>query len=422
MKKKMSWIIGAMALVTAMPAMAATNWGTRAGSSVDLTGAPATRERANVNYEKYETRTTTRTYNAADGRNIYYSQPVKRSDLYRQYDAQNSSMNVRTTRAETVRSTERRKYFLAHPFFQPLKGKFGSVTDLSYAWNSYDIEFNPIEFIYDGNGFTMPAFGGAKWDMTQLSVKEDFSFGITDRIALIGMLRYDSSDYKFDWSDPTSPTDKMDDSGINLYGIGGQWRFLDNAQGIGTLSAYYQKQKDVSNNFLLELKAGYKVQSSTIYGLARGWYVDFEGTSYGNGIEGVTADGRPGGVFLAYETDADKTFYIEGGVGVFSVLDEDWTLNAEAVFGNYDWHNQMSIKGAIGWQPNDWFALNIYAKTALYDSADGKDVSAWFYGLTVDADNDMVPETYVDSWVHAAQAKIDNYSETTIGVQAIFMF
>ncbi len=408
MKKHMSWFIGAFAMVAALPAVAANNIGTRAASSVDLTNGPATRERANVNYEKYETRTTTRTYNAADGKNIYYSQPVKRSELYRQYNSQNSSANVRTSRAEVIRSTERRKYFLAHPFFQPLQGKFGSVTDLSYTWNSYDIEFSPDVEISDPN---------AKWDMTQLAIKEDFSFGISDRVAIIGMLRYDSSDYKFDWSDPTTPDDKMDDSGLNLYGIGAQWRFLDNTKWIGTASAYYQHQKDISNNFLLDLKAGYKVGTSTIYGLARGWYIDFDGNSYGNGIEGKTADGYDAAIFLAYDTDVDSTFYIEGGLGVFSVLDEDWTLNAEAIFGNYDWHNQMSIKGAIGWQPNDWFALNLYAKTALYDSADGKELSYWGYGF-INAETGE----YVDSWVRQGTAKIDNYSETTIGVQAIFMF
>lgn len=410
MKKQMSLFVWAVALFGMSPVWAAGNYGTRAGSSADLTGAPGVRTRTNVNYEKYETRTSQKTYDAKDGKNIYYTQPTKRSDLYKQYDSgrgATSARTVRTSRAETVRSELKRKYFLAHPFFQPLKGKFGSVSDFSYTMNSYDLYLTPVAGmdINDRNG---------KWDMKQFSIKEDFSYGITDRIAVLGMLKYDFSDYKLDWS--ASPDDKMDDNDLNLFGLGAQWRFVDNDKWIATLSGYFQHQKDIANNFVLDLKGGYKIASSTIYGLVRGWYVDFDGTSYGNGIEGITAEGNKAAVFLAYKTDAKDAFYIEGGIGVFSVLDEDWTLNLEAVFGDYDWHNQATIKGAIGWQPNDWFALNLYAKTAFYDSADDKELGYWAYGA-LNADG-----AQVNDWVRHGTAKIDNYSETTIGLQAIFTF
>lgn len=402
MKKHVSLFMLGVALFGISPVWAATNSGTRAGSSADLTGQPAVRERTQVNYEKYETRTSTKTYDQKDAKNIYYTQPANRSDLYKQYSSSsNSSANVRTTRAETYRSELRRKYYLAHPFFQPLQGDFGSVTDLSYTMSSYDILLTPSEggYVSDPNG---------KWDMGQFSIKEDFSYGITDRIAVLAMLRYDMSDYKFDWS--TAPDDTMDDSGLNLLGLGAQWRFVDNEKWIATLSGYYQYQKDISNNFLLDLKGGYKIGTSTIYGLARAWYVNFDGNSYGNGIEGETAEGTEATIFLAYDTNVGNVFYLEGGLGVFSVLDEDWTLNFEAIFGDYDWHNQASLKAAIGWQPNDWFALNLYAKTAVYDSADGKDLTFW----GTDADTGL--------FVQMGNANIDNYSETSIGLQAIFSF
>ncbi len=404
MRKQLSLFVLAAVMFGVGTAGAATNFGTRAGSSVDLTGAPATRTRTNVDYEKYQTRTLSRTYDASDAKNMYYTQPAKRSDLYKQYT--NSQTNVRTTRSETLRSELKRKYFLAHPFFQPVGGKFGSVTDLSYSWNSYDIALTPAA-----------NFGGesaAKWDMTQLSIKEDFSYGITDTIAVLGMLKYDSSDYKFDWA--SSPDDKMDDNGLNMFGLGAQWRFVDNAEWIATASAYYQHQKDVADNFILDLKAGYKISSSTIYGLVRGWYVDLDGDTYGNGITGKTDQGFDSTIFLAYNMDASDIFYVEGGLGVFSVLEEDWTLNAEAVFGNYDWHNQLSAKVAFGWQPNDWFALNLYGKIALYDSADGKNVPVLASGYLDSEDN----VSYV--WNQLGTAKIDNYSEATVGLQAIFMF
>ena len=258
----------------------------------------------------------------------------------------------------------------------------------------------------------------AKWDMKGFSIKEDFSYGITDRFAVLVMGQYDSNKYKFDWS--SSPDDKMDDNGFNLWGLGAQWRFVDNSQWIGTLSGYFQHQKDIANNYVLDLKGGYKIARSTIYGLLRGWYVDFDGNSYGNGIEGTTEEGNKAAVFIAYDTDVDNAFYIEGGAGVFSVLDEDWTLNVEAVFGHYDWHNQFSIKGAIGWQPNDWFALNLYAKASLYDSADDKSLGYWGFGYLMQGNGG--DDVYVNDWLQHGSAKISDYQEMKVGLQAIFQF
>ena len=408
MIKHLSLFAAVAVLFGATPVMAATNSGTRAASSADLTGAPAVRERTQVNYEKYTTRTSTKTYDQSDAANIYYTTPAKRSELYKQYDAGNGTATVRTTRAETYRTELRRKYYLAHPFFQPTKGKFGSVTDLSYNSHSYDWALTPA----DGVALSDP---NGKWDMSQFSIKEDFSYGITDRLAVLAMARFDMSDYKFDWALPQTPDDTMDDNGINLLGLGLQWRFVDTTDWIATASAYYQYQQDVSNNIVLDLKAGYKISSSTIYGLVRGWYLNFDGNSYGNGVTGKTAEGEDATFYLAYNTDADNTFYVEGGVGVFSVLDEDWTLNVEAILGNYDWHNQASLKAAIGWQPNDWFALNLYGRMAVWDSANGKDLSFW--------QTDTNPDSpYYTQLIRMGEANLDNYSDFSVGLQAIFMF
>ena len=408
MIKHLSLFAAVAVLFGATPVMAATNSGTRAASSADLTGAPAVRERTQVNYEKYTTRTSTKTYDQADAANIYYTTPANRSELYKQYDAGNGTATVRTTRAETYRTELRRKYYLAHPFFQPTKGKFGSVTDLSYNSNSYDLALTPA----DGVALSDP---NGKWDMSQFSIKEDFSYGITDRLAVLAMARFDMSDYKFDWALPQTPDDTMDDNGINLLGLGLQWRFVDTTDWIATASAYYQYQQDVSNNIVLDLKAGYKISSSTIYGLVRGWYLNFDGNSYGNGVTGKTAEGEDATFYLAYNTDADNTFYVEGGVGVFSVLDEDWTLNVEAILGNYDWHNQASLKASIGWQPNDWFALNLYGRMAVWDSANGKDLSFW--------QTDTNPDSpYYTQLIRMGEANLDNYSDFSVGLQAIFMF
>lgn len=430
MKKSLSLFVGLLVAMGAVSAEAETNWGTRAGSSADLSGAPATRTREKVNYEKYQTRTLTKTYEAKDAGDLYYTKPANRSALYKQYEGANSSAaratktTKRTTRSEQVVNKMRRKYYLAHPFFQPLGGMFGSITDFSYTMNSYDFTINqtvPVWNTKTGAYENVLNGLGGKWDMTRFAVKEDFSYGITDRIAVLGMLEYDMSDYKFEWDDD-SPDDKMDDSGVNLFGLGAQWRFVDNTDWIATASAYFQHQKDVSNNFLIELKGGYKVSKSTIYGLARGWYLDLDGNSYGNGVEGKDANGNSALMYIPYQVGDSNVMYLEAGLGVFSVLNEDWTLNVEGLFGNYDWHNQASIKGAIGWQPNDWFALNLYVKTAFYDSANDKDLDLYWMEPSIQAQAADGTEFYLDHLTQIGTVKLDNYAETSIGVQAIFQF
>lgn len=405
MKKQMSLFVWAVAVFGMAPVWADTNTGMRGATTADMTGGPAVRTRQGVDYKKYQTRTSVKTYESKDAKNLYYSTPSKRSDLYKQFDAnRGTTTTTRTSRIEIARQKAQRKYYLAHPFFQPTKGKFGSVTDLNYVMNSYDFDttLNLVDATLAGPG--------GKWEMGQFNVKEDFSYGITDQIAVIAMAKFDSSTYKFKWDkaqDPNATDDKMDDSGVNLYGAGVQWRFLDNDKWIATVSGQYQHQNDFSNNGLLDLRAGYKYKQSTFYGLGRLWYVDFDGNSYGNG----TTDGDKA-VFLAYKTNTDNAFYVEGGAGVFSVLDPDWTLNAEAVFGHYDWHQQLSIKGAIGWQPNEWVALNLYLKTLLYDSADDKNLELYW----------REPAIGYNDYTRVGTASLDKYRETSFGLQAIFYF
>ncbi len=430
MKKLGSVFVGLLTALAVVNADAATNWGTRAGSSADLSGAPATRTRENVNYEKYQTRTLTKTYESKDAGDLYYSKPANRSALYKQYEgagsasAKASKTTTRTTRSEKVVNKMKRKYFLAHPFYQPLKGMFGAHTDLSYNTNSYDFTINQTVPVFDSLGGTADLYWnghGGKWNMSGFSIKEDFSYGITDRIALMAMLQYDSNEYKFEWDDE-SPDDKMDDSGLNLIGFGGQWRFVDNEKWIGTASAYFQHQKDIANNFVLELKGGYKVSSSTIYGLARGWYVDLDGNSYGNGISGTNPLGTESTMYLPYQVGDGSVVYLEAGLGVFSVLNEDWTLNVEAILGNYDWHNQGSIKGAIGWQPNDWFALNLYAKMAFFDSADGKELGFYWKEPGAYYEGEGGTAVEMSDYTKLGTVEVDNYAETKIGLQVMFQF
>lgn len=406
-----------LAAVVAVPAMGATNWGSQAGSTADLTGAPAVRANpSNVNYQKYETRSTTRTYSNSGAGNTYYrsdgqptyaAQPSTRSQMYRTYNSGTTTRTATTARTETVRSSMKRKYYLAHPFFQPTEGKFGAITDLSYNTASYDFALTDYTM---AEGFELDATAG-KWKMKQFAIKEDLSYGITDRFGVVLMGRYDFSKYKFDWN--VGRDDSMDDNDLNIFGAGLQWRFVDNEKWIATLSGIYERQKDVANDFVLDLKAGYKVSKSTIYGLARGWLMLFDDEMYGNAITGVDSDGRPGEFDIIYDDDAKTTLFVEGGLGVFSVLEEDWTLNLEAIFGHYDWHNQASIKGAIGWQPNDWFAMELYAKTSFYDSGEGKSLRTRLINRLDSGVWDVVMD---------GRGKMDKYQEMSFGGRIMFYF
>ena len=417
----MKWHLSVFALavcVFAAPAVAETNFGMGGASAANLnTTTPAVRYNPeNVNYQKYETRSTTRTYaTPVRQSNVgytttsnYYSPNGTRGPVYYNTGASSASTYNRTS---MVRSQMKRKYYLAHPFFQPTEGKFGSITDISYNTQSYNLTFD---------GYHEPLHlddTEAKWSARGFAIKEDLSYGITDKLAVLLMGRFDSTKYKFDWA--ASPDDEIKDNGLNIYGAGLQWRFVDNTEWIADASLYYERQQDIANEIVLDLKGGYKVSKSTIYGLGRAWLVMFDDKYYGNGITGKDAAGRDSGLFVAYNGNNQTVLFLEAGLGVFSVLEEDWTLNLEALYGHYDWHGQASIKAELGWQPNDWFALTLYGKTSFFDTADGQKLKAYMTGAYTD---DTGTEGYLDGWESIGKAKVDKYREMSVGGRIIFYF
>ncbi len=427
-----------LALIAAAPAVAAGGYGYNSSSSDGYytTGSAKT--------GTYKTTTTARKsggYKNTIQNNFYSSQPARASSydvaprqsssrtVYSSnYDTRNYNTRnyddayVTRERQVTTRtySTQERKYFLAHPFFQPLKGRFGSVTDFAYATNNFKFDFingsmldldTGLLFEDENHNTLFPSDLSGKAETTQFLVKEDFSFGITDTLAVILMAQYDSTKIQFkDWSNG-APADKYSKSGLNLFGVGIQDRFVDNSDWIAMAALYYQHQRDTANTFLGELKAGYKVDRTTIYGLARGGYSRLtKGDTYGAYVE---SDGDY--IMLSYATDTKDILYVEGGLGVFSVLGKDFTFNGELIYGHYDWHEQLNIKGAIGWQPGDSFALNLYASTSLYDSGDGKTLKYMNY--------DANPEGLSSSAVYTTgDYKMKDYNEWKVGAQIIFYF
>ena len=358
-------------------------------------------------------------------------QPIMEEE--RSYTTVTKTPEVKTTKVSETKTTKMRKYFLAHPFFQPLKNDFGSVTDFSYAQNEFKFDIldgyvttglNPNSgSVY---GYLSQILSG-KQKSTQFTVKEDLSFGISDTLAVIGMVQYDKTKVSVDdWSDG-AVADSVSDSGINVYGIGLQYRFVDNSKWLGMFDLLFQHQNDAANTLIGEIQGGYKINRTTIYGLGRLWYSSLMNSdSYGAFIP----DGTGNWLMLSYNTNVNSLFNVEGGLGVYSVLNKEFTLNGEVVYGHYDWHDQMNIKGAIAWQPGDYFALNLYASTSFYDSAKNKMKQYMYYNSHPDNPADypkdtdgVTPLLTGSSTLYTVGGyKIRSYNEWKIGLQAIFRF
>ena len=368
--------------------------------------------------------------------NYDYARPVNNNYRANNYDESfgvdpyvsksYESNTKQTERRETTRVTQERKYFLAHPFFQPLKGNFGSVTDIAYGQSGFGFDLlsavvydlDPSSSSYYPTTGTPIAEGavnlGGKTETKQFLIKQDFSFGITDRFALVAMAQYDSTRiWLKDWDDG-SPETKNTNSGLNIFGFGGQWRYIDTEDLIGMASVYYESQRDTSDSILGELKLGYKVDRTTLYLVGRGGYSSLKnkGSSYGVYLDDRTGDW----IMLSYKNDVDDLFYAEGGLGLFTVLNKYVTVNAEAFYGDYDWHNQLSARVALGIQPFDSFALNLYASGVLYDSADGQVRRYMNYDVNPDG------YTSTDLIYVVGNYKIKNYNEYKLGVQMILHF
>lgn len=359
-----------------------------------------------------------------------YSNATKRHELYQNYTGCNYSgckptaapveqqtwdsnkttsyePAARKTTTKTKASTD--KVVLADPFFQPAKGRFGSLSDLGYAQNSYNVE------LIDHSNTS------ADWNASEIFFKEDLSFGVTDNFSLMGMLKYVSSSYKLSEGDGSIESPR--DSGIAIWGLGGQWKFFEDANNVDNLGLFFQSS-DVAKNIMASGKFGFKTTSDTaIYGLANLAYIMWENTSYGNGIVANTGEV----LYIPFEMDVSKSVYVEGGAGVFTKLSDQWSLNIEAIFGNYSWHNQLYAKAAVYWQPNNMFALGFYGRASLWDSADSaKDIYLFYWcdGTNTECYNDAIAGGITDPLLpqYLDTIQINKYQDMQIGVQGMLYF
>jgi len=287
---------------------------------------------------------------------------------------------------------------LADPFFQPTTGQIGSVTDIGWTRNSYDFKVDYLPVNFDGS-----------WEARSLFLKQDLSYGITDYLVVIGSVRLGHDEFKMSFVDPAYSSVRNTDSGFNQYGIGLQWKFVDNNEWVGLIGGYYQWQ-EVANAFILDTKLGYKVQGSTVYGLGRMWGVNWSENSYGNGVTD-NSDPLRASLFIAFDRDVDNSVFVEGGVGIFTPLDDQWSFNLEAIYGYYDWHSQLGIFGSINYQPIETFAISLYGRVSAWDSANsGTNFEMWWWDRNT-------PEA-----LPVGNTKLSGYSDIAFGIKAFMSF
>jgi hypothetical protein len=91
----------------------------------------------------------------------------------------------------------------------------------------------------------------------------------------------------------------------------------------------------------------------------------------------------------------------------------------------------MNLRGEIGFQPGDSFAINLYASAALYDSAKGKTKTYMNYDINPewgtsggikDADNNVIISSDSKLVYTYGDYKINKYNEYKIGIQVILYF
>ena len=218
----------------------------------------------------------------------------------------------------------------------------------------------------------------------------------------------------------TWPDNEDSDSGLKVYGVGLQGRFIDTNEYIGLLTGFFRHENDFVNMFSGEIKLGYKIKRTTLYGALNLSYFDFEDNidTFGMYLKDSTGDW----MMLSYQNNVKNVLYVEGTMGVFSVLNKYITAKGELTYGSYDWHNQLNLRAELGYQPKDRFAVTLYGMVNLYDSAN--DMTRIYQQWDVNPKDATDYTGYETSNVfyRTGEYKIKNYNEWRIGAQAILYF
>ncbi|MDR0449537.1 MAG: hypothetical protein LBG89_03735 [Rickettsiales bacterium] len=264
---------------------------------------------------------------------------------------------------------------LAHPFFQPAEGKFAISLNADYARTSN--EFTILQNYQPITPFGVQNLNGHTFDWTgsQLIYKAGASYGITDSVEVKGAVSFHNSTWTYGGRgvDPSTGllngTDiVMEDSGFESWGLGIGWRAYEDEDFIFKLSGEFRSWEK-SNLIYVGGMGGVKRGNSTIYASVGGFFYNNEGNAYGFGL----ADMNGAMEYVLYEEDNKNPMFIEGTLGLFSVLSPDFSLDVNITAADLSWHNTLSMGGTLAFQPTKSFAVMAYGQYALWDSASGMD-------------------------------------------------
>lgn len=373
-----------------------------ASSTADLSSSPARAEKVEIEVREAD---VTGRWIKSDA-NLYYVAKDKRNgQVYREFGGcvdEGCEKKTRSVRAEVQKVSVERKYNMANPFFQPLAFGVSGTTDLAFTSNKIDFSILP------GSGAWANHAGTYKAEV--LSATQTLSFGITDEIAILGMARYANTDLNVKWdtiADAEFNNDTMSEGKMDTWGLGAQWRFIDDDDFIGYIQGSYQSMVDVATVYVLEAKLGYKNDDTTIYGLGRVYQFEWENDGgYGFGLTNQHGQTE----YFSQKEESGSSLYYEVGGGLFAALNADWSADVRAVYSDMEWHSQIYARAEIAYQPWKNFAIAFYGKMSLWDSAeDFKDSSV--FG----------PDAF-GVFTRQGTADFENYSDLSAGVMVRFGF
>ena len=356
MKRTILLFMGALAFSTAAFA---------ASSTADLSSGPLQKEK----YDLTPAKTGSETRRVKSDANLYYVRKDRRGDnIYRDFkgcSVDGCDPADRSVRAETKKTAAGKKYNMNNPFFQPQEMQFVSETDLSYAYNSMNLNLTSIpNDIGDSSRYVEHGF----------LAMEKASFGITDEIAITGMFRFAHVSKAFlGWvtsGPPFRENDRETLSELDTWGLRAEWRFLNDEDWIMNIAGEYQWWS-IANMFALEAKAGYKNDDTTLYGFARASYSTItDGDGYG-----IRLTNQDGDSVYFTQSEDEPIFSYEVGVGVFAAMNKDWSADLRVAWMDDDWHNQVYTRATVAYQPWKNTSLALWGRIAIWDNANGFDKS-----------------------------------------------
>ena len=253
------------------------------------------------------------------------------------------------------------KEHLNNPFFQPMQGQFTSVTDLGYNRNSIGVDIDTNS----GTVWAGAGIQGGTLTSNNLTVTQNIAFGVTDELSIIGSARYMMSEAEWAWDNPSPGQGRSTDSmnQIDMFGIGAQWRFVDNQDWIGYLQGSFQSQTDIANMVSVGVKVGYKNDDTTLYMFGRMHYMMWQVHDLMFGLES-------GGTTLAFpvEQNVSNTAHFDIGIGAFIVLNSDWSVDTTVGLQDH-WMRQVYGMAQLNYQPWMNAAISAYARVGLWDNS-----------------------------------------------------